>query len=95
MGVRLFIALTLAIVPQIFSAAAQTPEATSRFGRPLVSVAPAGEEKARLDANLARAQADYDRDPASADAAIWRTTSAWPITSRTTSSRRWRRIVRG
>ena len=53
------------------SAAAQTPEATSLFGKPLVSATPTGEEKARLEANLARAQADYDRDPASADAAIW------------------------
>jgi tetratricopeptide (TPR) repeat protein len=71
MGVRFLIVLMLAIVPQIVPVAAQTPEATSLFGRPLVSATPTGEEKARLDANLARAQADYDRDPASADAAIW------------------------
>jgi tetratricopeptide (TPR) repeat protein len=71
MVMRFLIVLLLAIVPQIFLEAAQTPEATSLFGKPLVSATPAGEEKARLDANLARAQADYDRDPASADAAIW------------------------
>lgn len=71
MAVRLLFVLTLAIALQIVPAAAQTPEATSLFGRPLVSATPTGEEKARLDANLARAQADYDRDPASADAAIW------------------------
>jgi tetratricopeptide (TPR) repeat protein len=51
--------------------AAQTPEGTSLLGKPLVSVPPAGEQKARLEADLARAQADYDRDPSSADAAIW------------------------
>jgi cytochrome c-type biogenesis protein CcmH/NrfG len=71
MAVRLLIVLTLAIGLQIVPDAAQTPEATSLFGRPLVSTTPTGEDKARLDANLARAQADYDRDPASADAAIW------------------------
>ena len=51
--------------------ATQTPEATSLFGKPLVSAPPAGEQKARLEADLAKAQADYDRDPSSADAAIW------------------------
>jgi tetratricopeptide (TPR) repeat protein len=49
----------------------QTPEATSLLGKPLVSIPPAGEQKARLEADLARAQADFDRDPSSADAAIW------------------------
>jgi tetratricopeptide (TPR) repeat protein len=53
--------------------AAQSPraEATSLFGKPLVSVPATGETKVRLEADLARAQADYDRDRASADAAIW------------------------
>jgi tetratricopeptide (TPR) repeat protein len=50
---------------------AQTPEATSLFGKPLVSAPPTGESKTRLEADLAKAQADYDRDPANADAAIW------------------------
>jgi tetratricopeptide (TPR) repeat protein len=50
---------------------AQAPEATSLFGKPLVSVPPTGEQKARLDADLAKAQADYDRDKGSADATIW------------------------
>ena len=51
--------------------AAQPPEATSLFGKPLVSTPPTGETKARLEANLAGAQADYDRDRTNADAAIW------------------------
>jgi tetratricopeptide (TPR) repeat protein len=71
MVTRLLIVLTLAIVPQMLLTAVQTPEATSLFGRPLVSASPAGEEKARLEANLAAAQAAYDRDRESADAAIW------------------------
>ncbi len=50
---------------------AQTPEATSLFGKPLISPPPTGETKTRLDADLAKAQTDYDRDPSSADAAIW------------------------
>lgn len=47
------------------------PEAMSLFGKPLVSVPPTGTTKDRLEADLAKAQADYDRDPTSADAAIW------------------------
>jgi tetratricopeptide (TPR) repeat protein len=47
------------------------PEATSLFGKPLVSAPPAGETKTRLEADLAKAQADYDRDPANVDTAIW------------------------
>jgi tetratricopeptide (TPR) repeat protein len=54
-----------------FSAGAQTPEAISLLGKPLVSVPPTGEQKTRLEADLAKAQADYDRDKNSADAAIW------------------------
>jgi tetratricopeptide (TPR) repeat protein len=50
---------------------AQAPEAISLSGKPLVSVPPTGEQKARLEADLAKAQADYDRDPSSADAAVW------------------------
>jgi tetratricopeptide (TPR) repeat protein len=71
MAARFFIVLSFAIAFGIESPAAQTPEATSLLGRPLVSAPPTGEEKARLEANLARAQADYDRNPASVDAAIW------------------------
>ena len=51
-------------------APSQTPEATSLFGKPLVSAPPVGEQKTRLEADLAKAQADYDRDPSNADAAI-------------------------
>jgi tetratricopeptide (TPR) repeat protein len=71
MVARLLIVLTLAVAPQVAAPAAQMPEVTSLFGKPLVSVPPTGDERARLDTNLARAQADDDRDPASADAAIW------------------------
>jgi tetratricopeptide (TPR) repeat protein len=53
------------------SASPQAPEATSLFGKPLVSTPPTGETKTRLESDLAKAQADYDRDPSSADAAIW------------------------
>jgi tetratricopeptide (TPR) repeat protein len=49
----------------------QTPEGTSLLGKPLVSVPPTGEQKTRLEADLAKAQADYDRDKTSAEAAIW------------------------
>src|SRR5215217_1320487 len=71
MPLRLIGTVALVFALQSGVAAAQTPEATSLFGKPLVSPPPTGETKTRLEADLARAQADYDRDPASADAAIW------------------------
>jgi len=67
--------LGAAIAIAAFAAAAiegqSAPEATSLLGKPLVSPAPAGAQKARLDADLARAQAEYDKDPGSADNAVW------------------------
>jgi tetratricopeptide (TPR) repeat protein len=61
------------VVALAVAAAAQTPrpEATSLSGKPLISAPPTGEQKVRLEADLAKAQGDYDRDPSSADAAIW------------------------
>jgi tetratricopeptide (TPR) repeat protein len=61
------------VVALAVAAAAQTPrpEATSLSGKPLMSAPPTGEEKVRLEADLAKAQGDYERDPSSADAAIW------------------------
>jgi tetratricopeptide (TPR) repeat protein len=50
---------------------AAVPEAVSLFGKPLVSAPITGDTRARLEADLARARADFDRDPSSADAAIW------------------------
>jgi len=61
----------LLALPCAPAAQSPQPEATSLFGKPLASVPPTGEAKVRLEADLARAQADYDRDRASADAAIW------------------------
>src|SRR6185436_17707505 len=55
----------------IVFALVQTPEATSLSGKPLIAVPPAGEQKARLEADLAKAQADYDRDPSNAEATVW------------------------
>ena len=49
----------------------QKPEATSLLGKPLVSPQPSGEVLATLEKNLAEAQAQLQKDPASADAAIW------------------------
>jgi tetratricopeptide (TPR) repeat protein len=46
-------------------------EATSLLGRPLVRPALDAETRTRLEADLARAQADFDAAPDSADAAIW------------------------
>ena len=70
MATHLFLVLTVIIAAQT-APPAQRPEATSLFGKPLLSVAPTGEQKDRLEADLAKAQADYDRDPSSADAVIW------------------------
>lgn len=63
--------LLLLAAPCAVAAQAPQPEATSLLGTPLVSAPPTGETKVRLEADLAKAKDDYDRDPASADAAIW------------------------
>lgn len=63
----LLCASVLAVVP----AAAQQPEATSLLGTPLYRPELPAETHARLQADLAAAQADYDRAPEDADAIIW------------------------
>ena len=68
---RITISLALLIVTLTAVPSAQTPEATSLLGKPLVSAPPTGETKVRLEADLAKAQADFARDPSSADATIW------------------------
>ena len=50
---------------------AQAPEATSLFGKPLISAPPTGETRTRLEADLAKAQAEFDKNPSNADATIW------------------------
>lgn len=49
----------------------RTPEAASMLGKPLFAPAIAAERRAALEADLAAAQAAAERDPSSADAAIW------------------------
>jgi len=44
---------------------------TSLLGEPLVAQAPAPEEAARLEAQLAQARSAWERDPGDADALIW------------------------
>jgi tetratricopeptide (TPR) repeat protein len=70
MQTRLAILIAVAATT-VFPLRAQTPEGVSLLGKPLVSVPPTGEQKVRLEADLAKAQADYDRDQTSAEAAIW------------------------
>ncbi len=50
---------------------AGSPEAVSFLGRPLHAPPLAAGTRARLEADLARAREAYERDPGSADAAIW------------------------
>lgn len=65
------------IQPVGASAQAQTapakgrPEATSLMGEPLYSPDPPAASKAKLEADLAQAQAAYDKDPSSLDATVW------------------------
>jgi tetratricopeptide (TPR) repeat protein len=47
------------------------PEATSLTGKPLFSVPPTGETRTRLEADLAKAQSEFDKNPSNADATIW------------------------
>lgn len=60
----LILALTAAQEPR-------TPEATSLLGKPLFAAPQAPETRTRLEANLAAAKAEFDKDPANVDAAIW------------------------
>jgi tetratricopeptide (TPR) repeat protein len=51
---------------------AQTaPQGTSLLGKPLISAAPAEAARERLDANLAAAREQYNKNPNDADAIIW------------------------
>ena len=49
----------------------RTPEATSLLGKPLFAPVPPAERLAALEKDLAAAKAEFDRNPSSADAAIW------------------------
>src|SRR5690348_16204327 len=51
--------------------AAAQPEATSLLGRPLMAPNLPAERRAALEKDLAAARADLERNPDSADAAIW------------------------
>jgi tetratricopeptide (TPR) repeat protein len=48
-----------------------SPETYSLFGEPLLALALSPESRDTLEARLARARADYTRDPTDADALIW------------------------
>jgi tetratricopeptide (TPR) repeat protein len=48
-----------------------TPEATSLFGKPLYPMQLPAEQRKVLEANLAEAEAAYQKDPRSEDAIIW------------------------
>jgi tetratricopeptide (TPR) repeat protein len=63
--------LLLAAAGSPAAAPQSKPEATSLFGKPLVSVPPTGEALKRLEANLAEARKTYEASPSSADALIW------------------------
>jgi tetratricopeptide (TPR) repeat protein len=63
---ELVVALTLAAVQ------AQLPsQGTSLLGKPLIPAAPAENARERLEANLAAAREQYDKNPNDADAIIW------------------------
>lgn len=64
---------TVLLAFALFAAAAQTPtpEATSLSGKPLFAPPLPEAARARMEADLATAKADYDKDPKSADALIW------------------------
>ncbi len=50
---------------------ARQPEATSLLGSPLFAPVQSPETRATLERNLAAAQAEFDKNPESAEAAIW------------------------
>jgi tetratricopeptide (TPR) repeat protein len=50
---------------------ARKPEATSLLGRPLISPEPPAERKAAMEKDLEAARAEFEKNPANVDAAIW------------------------
>jgi tetratricopeptide (TPR) repeat protein len=70
LALSLCLAAAVSIAPQ----AAETeggPEATSLRGRPLYRPEIPAEQRAEFEEALARARADFEKNPESADAAIW------------------------
>lgn len=66
-----YIAAALVSLMVVFAQDARVPEATSLLGKPLLPPALSPERRAALEKDLAAAQAEFDRQPGSADAAIW------------------------
>ena len=64
--------LDLVLVLILSGVQAQTaPQGTSLLGKPLIPAAPAEAARERLDANLAAAREQYNKNPNDADAIIW------------------------
>ena len=63
--------LALALLTTGWLEQAQKPEATSLLGKPLYAAEQTAETRAKNEANLAAAKAEYEKNPTSADAAIW------------------------
>jgi len=64
--------LDLVLVLILSGVQAQTaPQGTSLLGKPLIPAAPADAARERLDANLAAAREQYNKNPNDADAIIW------------------------
>jgi tetratricopeptide (TPR) repeat protein len=68
----LAVSLLAVSLPLALAAPSQPrPEATSLLGRPLVPAPRTAEARAALEKNLAAARAEYEKNPADADAIIW------------------------
>jgi tetratricopeptide (TPR) repeat protein len=64
--------LELLVVLTFAAGQAQLPsQGTSLLGKPLIPAAPAENARERLEANLAAAREQYDKNPNDADAIIW------------------------
>jgi tetratricopeptide (TPR) repeat protein len=60
-----------AVTVLLAGAQGRKPEATSLLGKPLYAAEQPAEMRAKLEANLAAATAEFEKDPNSADAAVW------------------------
>ena len=65
--------ITLSAAALAFNVASQErkPEATSLLGKPLFAAEQPAETRAKNEQNLAAAKEEFDKNPASAEAAIW------------------------
>jgi tetratricopeptide (TPR) repeat protein len=66
-----FVGALILLGTVVLSGLQRGPEATSLLGKPLIPIDQPAEARQKLEANLAAAKAEYDKNPRDADTVIW------------------------